>query len=189
MRQENSLAWFHYELYALVRVSNAWIKSSWMVRRSKTSVFENSIIIASKLPWWLCLSSVVTARFILHAVTIPNAIAPKQIGDLNQVIISQMFRTSMQLGQYLLPAIFLLEAVVSDVTRLRRSKLFDGVAEGCAKAMIHDVSWKQFEQLVGESFRGQGFSMQESEARGADSGCSRASLMKQRPQQCESEYV
>lgn len=141
-----------------------------MVRRRKSSFFEDAIMVASKLPWWLCLISAAVAWLLLHAMAVSAVSAPKQIGDLSQVMIGQMLRTGAQFGQYLLPLIFVLGAVVSVVTRWRRHELFEGVSKDRTRAAVHDINWKQFEQLVGESFRRQGFSVQENETGGADGG-------------------
>jgi restriction system protein len=53
------------------------------------------------------------------------------------------------------------------IARLRRRKLYDGQT---SIESIRALAWSQFEQLIGEAYRRQGYEVQENLVRGADGG-------------------
>lgn len=141
-----------------------------MVRRRRTSGLEDSITLASKLPWWLCLLLVAAAWFALQAIAKSEIAPPTTQLPLTSIFIPQLIRTGAQVGQYLLPIIFIAGALTSFFTRRQRRRLFDEVAINGAEDSIKRIGWQQFEQLIGEGFRRQGFSVIENEGKGADGG-------------------
>ena len=141
-----------------------------MVRRRKTSGLEDFIAIASKLPWWVCLPLAGISWFILQAVAKSEIAPPKTPLDLSSFIISQMVHFGAVAGQYLLPFIFVAGAIGSVFTRWQRRKLFDEVVINTSGASIKRIDWQAFEQLIGEGFRRQGFSVIENEGKGPDGG-------------------
>jgi len=72
-------------------------------------------------------------------------------------------------GQYVLPAAFILGSIVSLFGRYKRKRLIEGVQNGHQQDALLDISWKEFEMLVGEAFRKQGYSVRETQD-GADGG-------------------
>lgn len=141
-----------------------------MARRRKTSPLEDLLEIASKLPWWLSLLIAAAAWLILHPMATAEVVAPKNLEQMGQMMTAQLFKTLAFGGQYLLPFVFVLGAVISAIGRIRRRRLFEEVATVAAPGKTLDgINWQQFEQLVGEAFRRQGFSVEETAA-GPDGG-------------------
>jgi restriction system protein len=143
-----------------------------MARRRKTSAFDDLIHIASRLPWWLSLLIAFIVWFLLHSyVTSPPPVAtadPKQFG---QLMAGSAFRGIAMLFQYLVPAAFVLGAVGSVIARAKRRKLIVDVASATKPGKtIEGISWQQFEQLTGEAFRRQGFTVTETGGNGPDGG-------------------
>jgi restriction system protein len=142
-----------------------------MARRRKTSPFEDLIHIASLLPWWLSLLIAFVAWYFLHSLAIspvPTLTDPKQFG---QMLTSQLFRTGAMFLQYILPVAFCFGAIGSVFARAKRRKLIVDVASATKPGKtIEGISWQQFEQLTGEAFRRQGFTVTETGGNGPDGG-------------------
>jgi restriction system protein len=142
-----------------------------MARRRKTSPLEDLIHIASLLPWWLSLLIAFVAWYFLHSLAIspvPTLTDPKQFG---QMLTSQLFRTGALFLQYILPVAFCFGAIGSVYARAKRRKLIVDVASATKPGKtIEGVSWQQFEQLTGEAFWRQGFTVTETGGNGPDGG-------------------
>jgi len=142
-----------------------------MARRRKTNAFEDLIFIASRLPWWASLLIALGAWLILHPYAIskpPTAVNPQQLAD---AMTGQVWRTLALFLQYLIPAAFVLGAIGSIVGRAKRKKLAADVARATETGKTIDgISWREFEQLVGEVFRQKGFTVTETGGNGPDGG-------------------
>lgn len=130
----------------------------------KTSLFDDLIFLASKLPWWSSLILAVASGVYLHGVaTAPTAVA-SDVQHLQSIMTQTLFKTLATAGQYLLPLIFVIGAITSVIGRRRRRELLN---TGHA---VNDFTWQEFELLVGEALRRQGFSIEERGGAGADGG-------------------
>jgi restriction system protein len=140
-----------------------------MARRRRKSEIEDLIDLASILPWWLGLAIAVLSYVLLHPLAetpIPQVSDP---GDLAGPITAQVIRTGAMIGQYLLPIIFVFGAGASALKTYRNKKLLAEAKETAGSADFMDLSWEDFEHLVGEAFRERGFSVSET-APGPDGG-------------------
>jgi len=140
-----------------------------MARRHRKSDIEDLIDLASILPWWLGLSIAVLSYFLLHPfaeVSVPQATS---IRDIAGPLTAQVIRTGAMFGQYLLPFVFLLGAGASALKVYRNKKLLAEAVGTASSADLMDLSWEDFEHLVGEAFRERGFSVSET-APGPDGG-------------------
>lgn len=142
-----------------------------MARRRKTSPFEDLISIASKLPWWLSLVLAFVAWLLLHSFATspaPTLTDPKQMGDM---LVGQVLRTFALFGQYLIPAAFVFGAIGSVFARVHRRKLLNDVATATQPGKTVDgLNWREFEMIVGEAMRHQGFTVTERGGDGPDGG-------------------
>ncbi|MBB4868106.1 restriction system protein [Pseudomonas nitritireducens] len=142
-----------------------------MARRRKTSTFEDLIFIASRLPWWVSLLIALGAWLVLHPFAIskpPTAVNPQQFAD---AMTGQVWRTFALFLQYLIPAAFVLGAIGSIAGRAKRKRLAYDVARATETGKTIDgISWREFEQLVGEVFRQKGFTVTETGGNGSDGG-------------------
>ncbi|EMM2268128.1 restriction endonuclease [Pseudomonas aeruginosa] len=142
-----------------------------MARRRRTSLIEDLIEIASRLPWWVSLLIALGSWFILHPIAISQPDAPKDLHQLGQSMTGQLIRTFAFIGQYLLPAVFVIGAIGSVLARAKRKKLAANVANARDPGQtIEGISWREFEQLVGETFRRKGFTVIEKGGNGPDGG-------------------
>lgn len=144
-----------------------------MARRRRTSPFEDLITVLARLPWWACLVIALVAWLILS----PIASSPVQVSNsalldqMGGILASQLLRTFAHFGQYLIPFACVLAATGSLVSRARRKKLITDVQAATQPGKAIDgLNWRQFEQLVGEAFRRQGYRITETGGNGPDGG-------------------
>jgi restriction system protein len=122
------------------------------------------------LPWWAGVLLAVVLYVVLHyfASQPVNATPkPEQIGD---AMSQTMIRTLATVGQYALPFLCLVGAAGSAWRRRERRQLLQTVATSPAASALDGMSWQQFECLVGEAFRLQGYQVVETGGGGADGG-------------------
>lgn len=140
-----------------------------MARRNQ-GVFVGLIEIATKLPWWVGVVLAVVAYLILHPFAIQEIAVVAKPGKIGGMVGAQIGQTLAMIGQYMLPAAFLLGAVVSAYRRHTRKALHEQVAASPERSALNDMSWQQFEALVGEAFRRKGYAVTEMGGGGADGG-------------------
>lgn len=138
--------------------------------RKKQSPFEDVIEITSKLPWWVGVLLAIISYFLLHAYAVQEIVNPASSQNLNQAMTNGLFRTLAQFGQYVLPSAFFLGSGISAYKQFARQKLHQNVAGSSSKNALNDMSWQQFEILVGEYFRQNGYKVEEIGGGGADGG-------------------
>lgn len=142
-----------------------------MARRRKTSTFEDLVVIASRLPWWVSLLIALGSWLILHPIAISQPDAPEGLHQMGQVAAGQLGRTFAFFGQYLLPAVFVIGSIGSVFARAKRKKLAADVANARESGKtIEGISWREFELLVGETFRRKGFTVVEKGGSRPDGG-------------------
>lgn len=145
-----------------------------MARKKKNSPVDDIVAIAALLPWWLALALAIATYLVLHAyATSPVDVLSARPNDMGRFVSSQMLRTGAMLGQYILPLLLLIGAISSMIGRRRRATLLATVKTGGqadALRTLHAMSWQQFEQVVGEHFRNQNYSITEYGGSGPDGG-------------------
>jgi restriction system protein len=138
--------------------------------RRKQNFIEDLIEITSKLPWWVGVVLAVVAYAWLHSVAVSEVTAVAQPGKVGDFVGQTLFKTLASVGQYLLPFFFLVGAGLSAFGRYKRSALHEQVAGSPDRGALNDMSWQQFEALVGEAFRRKGYAVSEIGGGGADGG-------------------
>ncbi len=140
-----------------------------MARRKQNS-FEVLIEVTSKLPWWVGVVLAIAAYLWLHSVAVSEVTAVIQSGKMGAFVGQNVFKMLATIGQYLLPFAFLLGAAMSAYGRHKRQALHAQVATSPDRSALNDMSWQQFEALVGEAFRRKGYGVSETGGGGADGG-------------------
>jgi restriction system protein len=138
--------------------------------RRRSSGAEDVIEIASRFPWWGGVVAALVAFIALRVVAsieVPVPADPKQMGGM---VIRQAIRTVAMFGQWVLPALLLIGAAVSFFKQRKRTELHADVALRRQLAPFAEMSWQDFERVVGEYFRRQGFAVAETGGGGADGG-------------------
>lgn len=141
-----------------------------MARRKSTGVFEGLFELAAMLPWWVGTILAAVAYGVLRryaAADAPAHVAPGQVGQMVAGQITKAFAIS---GQYIVPLLLLAGAAASYFGRRKREALVRGVAGDRTGDALRNMSWRDFELLVGEAFRMRGFAVTETGGGGADGG-------------------
>lgn len=141
-----------------------------MARRRKTSPAEGLMEAISLLPWWAGIGLAVLSYVVLHhfaTQAVPMTADAQQIGD---TVSKTLIVTFAGIGQYVVPVLCFVGAGVSALRHRERQVLFDNTTQNHAAGALDGMSWQQFEQLVGEAFRSQGYQVQETGGGGADGG-------------------
>ena len=138
--------------------------SDTMARRNQTSTADELTELIALMPWWAGIGIGLLSYLVLHAV----AVAPVPVGRFD--VGAAMWRALAYGGQYALPVICGLGALTSAIRRRRRRDLLTNVSSSKAAGVLDGMRWQQFELLVGEGFRRQGFSVAETGQSGSDGG-------------------
>ena len=123
--------------------------------------------LAMRLPWWLGLALAVISYLGLHHLAQKPAgtALPGQMGGF---VLSAVTHGLALAGQYLLPLLFGIGALLSAFRRGKAARLH---AAAASRADALDaMNWQEFEILVGEYFRREGYSVLDNGGGGADGG-------------------
>jgi restriction system protein len=139
--------------------------------RRRESPFNDLLNLASRLPWKvgvaLALVAFVGLRIVAGAFSQPPAVATA--ADLGAVVIHQYVHVFAAILQFVMPAGFLIGAIVSFVKRSRSISLIDSVRSDRGPD-VSSLSWQEFETLVAEGFRQRDFEVKERGGSAADGG-------------------
>ena len=139
--------------------------------RNRQSPFEDLVDLISILPWWVGAALAPIAYLLLHAYAAkgitPTAGNP---ADMAVVVKHGLFHVFAVFGQLILPFAFVLGACISAYNQFVRRKLHNRVAASPVKDALQDMTWRQFEMLVGEAYRRQGYQVKDLGGTGPDGG-------------------
>lgn len=140
-----------------------------------TSPAEVVIDLIARLPWWAGVLIAFVSYAVLHRYAFQpvggggtaNAVAPLVPGQMGDFVAGAMWRAVAGVAQYLLPFFCLVGAAISAYRRRQRKTL---LANAQAGDTLDGISWQEFEMLVGEAFRLQGYSVTETGGDGRPDG-------------------
>jgi len=124
---------------------------------ARTSLIEDIFDMLRKAPWWVGVAA--AAAFWIVGLFF-TASTPK---DAIQSALRPLFKFAFN-G---LAILALVAAAVSAIQSLFRKKLLDRQS---GMDSIRSLSWREFEQLIGEAYRRQGYDVEETGGGGADGG-------------------
>lgn len=141
-----------------------------MARTKKTSPAEDLLALIALLPWWAGVGLAVLSYGVLHTLAVPIAAPIAQPNQMGQYV-GQMFGKMLAYyGQFIVPVICLAGAALSAWRRWQRRAMVATVTQSPATNVLDGLSWREFEQLVGEGFRAQGYRVIETGDSGPDGG-------------------
>lgn len=126
--------------------------------------------LVAMLPWWAGVALAVLSYLLLHPIAtapLPTATAPEGI---SQLFVGSLWHALAYFGQFFLPLICIAGAMVSLLRRRKRRALLESVSTSKATDTLDGITWQEFELLVGEGFRRQGYTVTETGGGGADGG-------------------
>lgn len=128
-----------------------------MQLREKQGLLKTLIGLAARLPWWLGLALALVSYVALHMLAQKPVPAAMQPGQMGSFLLANLTQLLARAGQYALPFFFGVSALVSAFRRAKAERLYAAAAR--RPDAIGQMSWQDFEILVGEYFRRQGFSV------------------------------
>ena len=143
-----------------------------MVRRKKSSPLEDVLDLLAMLPWWACLVLAAVSSFLLHRLAAPIQASDIQspAGAMGAMVQKAVIHGLANAGQYIVPLLCLAAAALSAWRRKQRRGLVSDVAQARNADVLDGLSWREFELLVGEAYRLQGYRVTEIGGGGADGG-------------------
>lgn len=141
-----------------------------MARKRKTSPLEDLLDFVSLLPWWAGVAIAIISYVVLHRMAAPVLVTPVQAGQIGNMVTQTVLISLAAIGQYLLPLVGLAGAAMSYFRRKQRTVLVTDVAQAQSANALDGMSWREFEMLVGEAYRLQGYRVTETGGGGADRG-------------------
>lgn len=132
-----------------------------MAKRSNGS---GLLEVVALLPWWLCVILAAGSYLLFSALSGEGAVSAGPGGP--KVNIVAVLAGALR---YAVPLLFVAGAALSAIGRAQRTALFRNAQTGGPSA-VAGMSWQEFELLVGEAFRRQGYSVTELGGAGADGG-------------------
>lgn len=132
-----------------------------MPRKSRQSNAEVFIDLVAKLPWWVCLALAFAGWLIFRSIAgspIPQS-SGSQLGT--GFFLGIWVRGLSMALQYVVPLLCLVAGIVSFARRKRRAELVSNITQSASADALNGMSWQEFELLVGEAFRLQGFDVEE----------------------------
>jgi len=126
--------------------------------------------LVAMLPWSVGIVLALVSYVFLHQLAKPTPLQGLQPSQITGVIVGSFIKTFAFAGQFIVPAICLLGALGSYLARRGRQALVSNVSQSKSADVLDGMSWREFEMLVGEAFRLQGYRVAETGGAGADGG-------------------
>ena len=127
-----------------------------MARRQ--GFFDDLMSIGLKLPWKVGVAAAVIIFVTLHVVATytQTPVNAKSLADMGVVVQHGFVHVFAEFFQYIIPAGLLIGTTAGYFKQRQSGALFVS-ARANPKPAITSMSWRDFERLVGEVFRRQGF--------------------------------
>ena len=140
-----------------------------MAGRNKRSGADDFVDLVALMPWWAGLALALASYLLLHKFAAPVQ-GPMQPGQMGGFVIRSMGQALAFYGQFVVPALCLVAALISFLNRRKRETLVANVTQSASAEALNAMTWQEFEMLVGEAFRLQGYAVTELGGAQADGG-------------------
>lgn len=162
------------------------VAAAYPMSRRRTRNLDAIFSIAAAVPWWVSLLLAVTSVFLLRLIAGGQPPPVAGLEDTSSLALDRYVFVFAQIGQFVLPVVFVVGAVLAFARRRRAVGLFgrfvgsvvanpvpqDAVPEEPeppVTATTAHMSWRELEILVGQIYGKQGYRVAETRS-GADGG-------------------
>lgn len=138
--------------------------------RRRTHPLEDIVEVTAQWPWQAgVLAALLSwlAAYLVSHVVLPHVAAADTPLRAFAVPVLQGFT---QLALYVLPLLFLAAAALSAWLHYRHRKNYRDLAGEGGQSLLQRLSWREFENLVGEFFRRKGFAVEPRHRRAPECG-------------------
>jgi len=130
-----------------------------MPRRKNDSFFDNLFAIFMKVPPWVCIPVAMVLYVLVNSLILAFA--------GTNPILKGFAAGFVPLAGQLAAGLALLAGGTAAIARMKRRSLYEAQT---SIESIRALSWSRFEQLIGEAYRREGYSVEENLEGGADGG-------------------
>ncbi len=141
-----------------------------MVRRKKTGALDDMLNLITLMPWWIGVVLAVVSYVLLHQLSKPGPVVAVKPDQITSLVFSTAVTSMAYAGQFIVPVICLFGALGSFIGRKKRQSLATNVSQSKSADALDGMTWREFEMLVGEAFRLQGYRVTETGGAGPDGG-------------------
>ena len=141
-----------------------------MARRPRQTNFEVLVEIAALLPWWAAVLLALFSYLLLHHFATRVEVVPTDPKLMASYMMPMVYKAVATYAQYVVPFFLVLGAGLSFFRAKKTQKRYDETKALRGKAPLLSMSWQEFEELVGEYFRRQGYSVRVNGGGGPDGG-------------------
>ena len=141
-----------------------------MPKRSKSGPADGVMDLVARLPWLAGVLLAMVSYLVLQAIANQPVTISGNPSLISASITSALWKGLASAGQYVLPLLCLGGAGLSAYRRHQRKQLVCDVDHAKTADALDGMRWQEFEMLVGEAFRQQGFQVLEAGNGGADGG-------------------
>jgi restriction system protein len=138
--------------------------------RRKSGGAEAIMDLVARLPWWAGVGAATLSYLVFHYLAGQKVAPLTNTAGVAPMVIRTMWTTLSGILQYIVPLLCLFGAAASAFGRHERQALLSKAATGHTGSIVDGMSWQQFEKLVGEALRQQGYRVAETGGGGADGG-------------------
>jgi len=121
--------------------------------RSNGSLMDLIVGWSAKLPWWFSIGLALLVYLGLDLIPNSPTETSSSIQDMGGVVIKQMLIAVAKISQYILPLLLVLGALISVFSGYKGKKLYSRLTDNPSLQTLNDISWIQFELLVGQFFQ------------------------------------
>ncbi len=132
------------------------------VGRKRSSTLDDVVEVTTRLPWWVGVL-LAAASFLLFSALAAQPMVTSGASVNFMAILASVLR-------FVAPAVFLVGAAGSAIGRIQRKALLTSASSGDPASAVAAMSWREFELLLGEAFRRDGYRVIETGGGGADGG-------------------
>ena len=138
--------------------------------RKKQSPAEDVMELVAMLPWWVGVLLAIVSYLVLHQMSATTKAVSLQPGQIGNFVSRSMVAMLAFYGQFIVPVLCLFGALGAFLKRRKRAGLVSVVAKSNGADALIGMPWREFEMLVGEAFRLQGYTITELGGAQADGG-------------------
>lgn len=128
-----------------------------MQRRARQSAFEDWVEVLARLPWQVRVALAAVSWFGFHQLAEIEPPAARNVSEMGGATGVMLFKAAGMFLQYLVPFALLLAALMSWCGKRRRAKLLAETEKRADTAPLQQLTWREFEQLVGAHFERLGY--------------------------------
>jgi len=139
--------------------------------RKRQSALQDVIEVVAYFPWWVGAVLAIVSYFVLHSFAVAPVVASDPASkEIGSIVSGNIFSGIARVFQYLLPLFIALGAITSLIQQQKKSRLYGHLKKNPDIQSLKEVSWQEFELLVGRHFEEKGFTVRQLAQPGPDGG-------------------